>query len=187
MDPRTQRLADELIGKQVGELTVLRIDGKKGVSTAFLCQCSCGNLTRRAGHDLKRTDKTGYQSCGCRKYLKGKENPNWSGCGDISGFFWSNVKFNAKHRNLKVSLTIEEAWELFLWQERRCALTGWELSFNNPKTASLDRIDSSLNYTLDNVQWTHKEVNKIKWQLHEDRFVEICRAVAEFRENDIQS
>ena len=45
-------------------------------------------------------------------------------------------------------------------------------------TASLDRKDSSLGYTLDNIQWVHRTVNKIKLDLQQDEFVEWCKRVA---------
>lgn len=46
-------------------------------------------------------------------------------------------------------------------------------------TASPDRIDSSLGYTKDNVQWVHKDVNTIKWDLSHDRFVKLCKTITE--------
>lgn len=45
-------------------------------------------------------------------------------------------------------------------------------------TASLDRIDSNRGYTQDNVQWVHKDVNKMKMDLNQQIFVELCRAIA---------
>jgi len=45
------------------------------------------------------------------------------------------------------------------------------------RTASLDRIDSTKNYTIDNIQWVHKDVNKMKMDFSQEYFIEMCRLV----------
>ena len=45
-------------------------------------------------------------------------------------------------------------------------------------TASLDRIDSTRGYTVDNIQWIHKDLNRMKWNLPNDYFINICTLVA---------
>ncbi len=102
-----------------------------------------------------------------------------------SKFFWQ-LERNARTRNIPVNITLADVWALFLKQERKCALTGWDLILQ-PKgevTASLDRIDSLKPYDLDNIQWVHKDVNLSKMDFSEERFVEICRAVVEKVEKD---
>lgn len=53
----------------------------------------------------------------------------------------------------------------------------------NPKTktASLDRIDSLKGYTLDNVQWIHKDLNYMKCDYEENEYIEWCKKVAAFQ------
>lgn len=46
------------------------------------------------------------------------------------------------------------------------------------RTASLDRIDSNGDYTIENVQWVHKDINLMKMNLPEDRFVTWCHKVS---------
>lgn len=46
-------------------------------------------------------------------------------------------------------------------------------------TASLDRIDSSFGYILNNVQWVHKDVQRMKSDFSEAHFVETCRKITE--------
>jgi hypothetical protein len=85
---------------------------------------------------------------------------------------------------LKVTITIQDAWELFQAQHERCALTGVDLTFGGTarnwqsKTASLDRIDSSRGYTKNNVQWIHKRLQWMKNDMPEDEFIAWCKAVA---------
>jgi hypothetical protein len=44
-------------------------------------------------------------------------------------------------------------------------------------TASLDRIDSSSGYTVNNIQWVHKMVNGLKGFLSNDEFIFWCQKV----------
>jgi hypothetical protein len=80
---------------------------------------------------------------------------------------------------------MEYAWALFLEQDRRCAFTDWPLYFNktnkgrSDRTASLDRIDSNLGYIEGNVQWIHRDVNKLKKNFSDEYFLQICQAVAD--------
>lgn len=87
-------------------------------------------------------------------------------------------------------------WELFLKQDRKCALSGVPLSFEgktmenryastSKKTASLDRIDSTKGYIKGNVQWVHKIVNLMKQTTNQDEFIEWCRKVAEHRNGEL--
>jgi hypothetical protein len=98
-----------------------------------------------------------------------------TGVGEISGEFWARVKSNAKSRGHAVEITVQQAWDLFCTQGKSCALSGEPLSFDKSNcTASLDRKDSSKNYTLDNVQWVHKTVNKMKNTLSDTELREWC-------------
>ena len=45
-------------------------------------------------------------------------------------------------------------------------------------TASLDRIDSSRGYVIDNIQWVHKDINWLKNDWSQKEFIELCSRVA---------
>ena len=49
-------------------------------------------------------------------------------------------------------------------------------------TASLDRIDSKKGYIEGNVQWVHKNVNKMKMDLDEKEFFSIVKQVYEHKQ-----
>lgn len=105
-----------------------------------------------------------------------------TGYGEIDGTFWARVRSNARVRDIDVTLTIEDAWGVFVAQEGLCALSGVPISFAKPDiTASLDRIDSSGCYAIDNVQWVHKTVNMMKGKASQDEFVYFCDKVAQCR------
>lgn len=104
---------------------------------------------------------------------------SWKGCGEISGSYWCNLKNGAKKRNLELSTTIEYAWNLYLQQGGVCALSGLPITFKANKTASLDRIDSSIGYIEGNVQWSHKHINNMKLNLDQNYFIHLCKLIAD--------
>ena len=71
----------------------------------------------------------------------------------------------------------------------RCALTGNDLEFKrggtnwggkwcNPKSCTIDRIDSNLGYIEGNIQLVTWEVNCIKQHFDNGDFIELCKKVA---------
>lgn len=63
---------------------------------------------------------------------------------------------------------------------KKCALTGREIGFDAPQTASLDRIDSTKGYLSGNVQWVHVSVNRMKNSFSQNEFIATCTEVAEW-------
>lgn len=191
---KKQNIRPLVSGEHFDKLTVIELFGKdKNGKVAYLCQCQCGKqrVVRRSYLLSGRT-----KSCGCGKRLAssltGKKYIHLANeacrqfVGDLSGALWKRIEFNASIRKLKLEITKEYAWELFLKQNKKCALTGLDLYMNphhinrNKVTASLDRIDSSQGYVLGNVQWIHKDVNRMKNDFPEIRFREICRLVTKY-------
>lgn len=153
--------------------------------------CKCGKEVIRYKAYILNNPKSCYCSCGCmHKNItnRGKYNGNWRGYGDISGQFWGSIYHSAKLRNIDFNITIEDAWELFLKQDRKCALTKLPLETRQTQkvqslkgNASLDRIDSSKGYSLDNVQWLHKDVQKFKYKFSQDYFIQICKEITRWK------
>lgn len=129
-------------------------------------------------------------SSGCKKcrpdfeQTAGNKSHMWKGTGKISKVLYDRFKRNANIRNIPFEVTMEDIWLLFLKQNECCALTGIRLTIHNRRKdknkidASLDRIDSSKGYTIENLQWVHKDVNKMKNTFTDERFIEICNLVA---------
>lgn len=168
-----------ILGMRFGRLIVSnKIHSSIGNKTYYLCICDCGN-TKKIQKSALMAGKT--QSCGCKKIEKQIR------CGEIIGDTWTAIKNNAKYRNIEFELTIQEIWNLFLSQDRKCALTGENLYFNknkkdrNDRTASLDRIDSNLGYTTSNVWWIHKKINKLKIDFDLKEFIYWCKMVSNFK------
>jgi hypothetical protein len=155
--------------------------GKYWTNTKWECICDCGEVCIKLKCVLTRGTT---KSCGCLRVEYGKKK--FGGIGELSKSHWGSILRHARDRNIKVDITIKDAWDIFIEQERKCSLSGITIRFGRSKreeetgvtTASLDRIDSTKNYTRDNVQWVHKLINKSKFDLKQDDFIEMCRLIS---------
>jgi hypothetical protein len=85
-------------------------------------------------------------------------------------------------RGFQWDLTIEFIWELYEKQGGVCALSGLPIGWAEKgltATASIDRIDSSEGYLKENVQLVHKDINFMKQQYDQEKFIALCKAVAD--------
>lgn len=108
---------------------------------------------------------------------KSKEkNPAWRGYKDVPGKVFSKLKRGASQRDLEFSISIEDIYNQYEKQHKVCALSGLGISFD--KDASVDRIDSNIGYTVDNIQIVHKKLNMLKKDTPDEEFIEWCCLVA---------
>ncbi len=176
IEDRDERRTD-FTNQRFGRLVVLCYAGKnKHDQLICTCQCDCGKVKDILLPVLCRGDTV---SCGCYR-----RDQRWNGYEEINSTFWRDVQVGAIRRGYKFDITIEQVWDLFVRQNRQCALSGLPLTFvkksyrhSAQQTASLDRINGDLGYTLDNVQWIHKSINRIKNVLNNNEFIAYCREV----------
>lgn len=168
-----------------GSLTPIKRIGKDKYGHAkYLCACGCGNTVEIIGNSLETGNTL---SCGCTSRKIGKEHGLWKGYEEISTVYFSRIQRGAKDRGFDFNVTIEQIWQKFIEQERRCALSGVKIMFaptnktRHLQTASLDRIDSNLGYEFDNIQWVHKHLNTMKWKISNQDFIDWCIEVANFQ------
>ena len=171
--PKRQRPGPDLLDKPFGQLTVV----ERITPNMWRCRCSCGQHIVAYSSQLK---KKVYVSCGCTRLARGSKHQCWRGYGELSQKKYGIIKRGAhKHHNRKLefSVSAEYLWNLFVSQDKKCALTKTPLSIN--QEASLDRIDSSKGYIEGNVQWVHKDINTMKWAFPQNTFIEWCRLVTQ--------
>ena len=104
---------------------------------------------------------------------------------NYKGIFYTvfaEIKYKAAKRKIEFAITIEYIGDLFEKQNGICNLTGEKLTLKETikdisQTASLDRIDSTKGYIEGNVQWIHKAVNRMKSNLPEKQFIELCEKI----------
>lgn len=189
---RTTHNSIDEIGNKYGKLNVIEFSrtNNRGLKL-WRCSCDCGGELIVSGYYLRQGRRV---SCGCiDRRKRGQENYHWTGFGEISGSYWHRLKSGAKARNLEFEISKGEIWDLFISQDRKCNLTGVELRMCPSdadtradlklQTASLDRINSSIGYKIDNVQWVHKDVNKMKQSFSEEYFISLCELVVKTRQS----
>lgn len=173
------RTAHNLLNKKFGYLEVLERAPNRKKEIMWKCKCVCGNEPLCSTTHLLRNQI----SCGCKLY--GKDSKCWNGYGEISGSRWAHIKRNRRYeKNTVINITIKYVWNLFLKQNRLCALSGVPIFFGKNRkektTASLDRIDNTKGYIKGNVQWVHKDVNKMKNIFNQTYFIDMCKNVVEY-------
>lgn len=147
----------------------------------IVCQ-RCHNKHECAAWRVVSEEKQGCQRC-YGEASRGANSPHWTGGKFVPGYFVAKVqtKLSRKSRLIDYTLTLDYLDALWKKQGGRCAYTNLELSFGNNVdecTVSLDRIDSSGDYAEGNVQFVHKTINQMKWDLTDMEFRNFCVLVA---------
>lgn len=100
---------------------------------------------------------------------------------DIPSKYFKKLKYGAKKRGLLFEITMEDIWNQYLKQNKKCMLTGQLIQFsgnlNLKNKASVDRIDSSKGYTKDNIQILDKDINIMKLKFNQQYFISLCNKV----------
>lgn len=180
MGKKGQTKYDIKVGDVIGFNTVIDIKDRQ-----ITIQCSCGSQPRIVDIWYAVTSNRKCEECGNRRF--GKNNPTFAGFEEIRGN-WPEylTKRNKKLGFEDSDVDFKYLWELFLLQNRKCALSGLDLTFHGnrksyggfERTASLDRIDSDQGYYKGNIQWVHKHVNIMKNKYSQEYFTMICKLVA---------
>lgn len=173
----------DIVGLKFNKLYVVSFAHTLNGASYFNVKCDCGVEKPVQGKSLARNS---IVSCGCWNREK-----CWKGCGDLSKSYWNTIVKGAIRRNIEFSIDIFYGWELFQKQNGICALSGNKIVLDRsisqtyrkihlPKiqTASLDRINSTLGYVQGNVQWIHMDVNRMKMNLDENKFIQLCKDIA---------
>ena len=154
-----------------------------------LCKL-CGQTK---SYDEFKADKSNVDGCYfyCRKCEKQqicKYSSTFDGFIKIS---LGNLKKHANTRNIPFEIGELDVIDLFKKQNGKCALTGTEMTHKLHEEGStrgkkyyhnisVDRIDSRLNYTKDNIQLVCSSLNVSKWDIPMEDFLTICRKVVEY-------
>lgn len=155
----------DLKGKLFGDWTVLEYSG----SSLWLCQCKCNQIKNIESDNLISGKSTKCRRCG------GRSHP--------LSYLFKTTQRRAKRRKIKFSMSMQYAISIYDKQNGKCALTGLEIPIFESSTehirplGSIDRIDSSKGYEEGNIQFVHKDINIMKWNLSMDKFVDYCKLV----------
>jgi hypothetical protein len=140
---------------------------------------SCGNEQFYGRLDHFKAAVKGDWKC---KTCSNHSN-NFKGKLENMPYTWFEVKRKGGiSRGLFWDLKPEDIVNMYNLQNGKCALTGWDIGWSEKgltSTVSIDRIDSSEGYTLDNIQLVHKDVNMAKQQFSQEYFIQMCTAIAD--------
>lgn len=191
-----------LVGQVFGQLTVLSYAGKRGCLRFWECACVCGGTKSVRTNHLRAGL---IRSCGCvqRAYreqfggsMKGRResaHPSWRGGVTYRNATLRSMKTGAAKRGHAWELTNEETFALM---QQPCVYCGAppsnvriDPSYKGHETpfaySGIDRVDTSMGYSLDNAvpscrpcnvakgvlaltEWRHRmEATLLRWPLLE--------------------
>jgi hypothetical protein len=146
------------------------------------CPTCAKTLTYASEKTYKAAEAKKTICFSCRTALSNKnrdvakeKNPAWKGFKGIPGKVLSKLKRDASKRGLAFELTLEDIYNVFVFQNKKCAFTNIPLTFG--LDASVDRIDSFEGYYPWNIQIVHKTLNMMKKDLPNDVFIAWCKLV----------
>lgn len=187
-----KRRGTNLIGMRFGRLKVIEslLERTASRGSKWLCICDCGKKIILPRNHLSNGHT---QSCGC-KQADSKQHRKVIEYGEISGYYFGQIRRSADARDLDFNISAEYIWNIFIEQNRCCALTGLRIHLGNRgstrkmikrsnPTASLDRIDNSKGYDKGNVRWVYKEINRMRGGLSDGEFLKLCSLIVEHNRN----
>lgn len=154
-------------------------------------KCECGFIGTIDPYPLKKGQSTCCFDCGHNK--KGENSPIYKGFKEIPGSWF--LRYKNRSNKYEFNIELKDIYDLWIKQNKKCALTGLEIDFNNYNfktiskrkgknfnydlkcTASLDRIDSKKGYILNNIQLVHKDINMMKKEYNQEYFINMCYLV----------
>ena len=174
----------DITGQQFGRVKVLSFVGRIKGNASFECECSCGSKFVTRGCRLVNGST---KSCGCLRLetvRHGEHHRLARKKGVAFRQYLEQYKANAKTRGLVWELTEEKFKEL---TSSPCHYTGILPSLeykgrNRHDTYvcnGVDRRDNAKGYTVDNCVPCCFEVNAMKRDFSEERFIALCTRVAE--------
>lgn len=181
-----------LLGKRFTRLVVLEevVVEDKHHHRKWKCSCDCGKIT----YPLQQSLLNGStKSCGCLAIERSIESTSVIDSGFRS--LWCRYKSQAEERNLSWELTKKQFKEL---TQSPCYYTGRPPSNEHisahsrtrrnrglaPKEGGIytyngvDRLDSSIGYTVENCVSCCESANLAKQSLSHDDFIAMCKEIA---------
>jgi hypothetical protein len=173
------------IGYKFNKITVISRIGRiksKSRQIYWKCKCDCGKIITVPTNTI---NKKTIKSCGCDRVWK--YHPKKDYLEGLKAIVWNRIVYGAEKRDLEITISPKYLYELYLKQNKSCALSGLYIEMQSkarvPGTASLDRIDNSLGYIEGNVQWVHKDINQMKNKHNQEHFIKLCTSISDFQKN----
>lgn len=176
---------ENFINTEINNWKVLSFAYKRANNPYWTCKCRCGNICTIRAYDivLKRTKQCNECRINDLNYIR---SITWEGGNFLHMSLLNRAKSHALFREIEFSVSMEQLESQWIKQNGKCIYTNVSLTFpKNSKdldfNCSLDRKDSNGSYDVNNIQWVLKEVNVMKNQYTEERFLEICEMITKHK------
>lgn len=177
------------IGTIINNLEIISEPFKKGKTNHKWYKVRCTNCNSEMDTSTHFSLNCVHLCKKCQNYFTSRSRSVKYCVGKILAWFYNDLKRGAKVRNLEFLLTKEDLSSIFEKQEYNCYYSGIQLEIclyhhkNRSEgrintTASIDRLDSTKGYTVDNIVFCHKKINIMKGAILEREFVDICRLIS---------
>lgn len=96
---------------------------------------------------------------------------------------WRNSKQRALSKGFEFDIEWVDLWNLWESQDKICALSGQQMELAGgmlSNKVSLDRIDSKMGYTKNNIQLVTVKVNYMKRDMDQGDFISLCKEVGQY-------
>lgn len=137
-------------------------------------------IKKRASYIGLRLTKEQQSKIRSETNIKFRESrKDFKGYKEMGGSYICALRRHAKDRGIDHPLldqSQESNMYLYGLYNGFCKLSGLKIRFKKTgekldNTASLDRINPKFGYIKNNVQWVHKEINELKWDLTNEEFL----------------
>lgn len=146
----------------------------------------CNLLLNHEYYNCDKSSKDGLQTYCKNCQIINSQNYYKKGGKDV--FFkrlYKDLRRNAKSRNIDVLIDINDIIQLYE-KNKTCSISGIEMTtlfipnegrWKRIHNVSIDRIDSNLGYTKNNIQLVCSIVNTMKWDLNQNNFLTMCKKI----------
>ena len=141
----------------------------------YKVQCDCGSIKFIQANELTNLT-TNFKCIKCAAIDRGLSKSLKNGrIGELTKTRYTKLQNSAKKRGIEFNVSMEYLWDLFLSQNKKCAITGDDLNFKSK--VSLDRINSDKGYIEGNVQWTTIQANLSKHIMSSQELLEFANKI----------
>jgi len=175
---------NDICGQRFGRLVALKRSEKRYIDGSILweCKCDCGNTTY-----ISYTRLVHYkcQSCGCKRNEEVSKRCSLPLEEAAYNYIYAQYKANAKIRKISFLLTKKEFHNLVAHNCYYCGMPPsnsiTKENFNGKiilNYSGIDRIDSSLEYTISNCVPACKRCNAAKNDMTHDEFIQLTKIIS---------